>query len=60
MKLAAVKPSQLLGDREIITINGTRPFEDIVDPHADEKTIMDAIQMAEEQMHGMYELLLGY
>ena len=53
MKLSALKPSQLLGGRELITMNGTRPFEDVVDPHADEHVIMDAIEMAERRMHGM-------
>ena len=53
MKLAALKPSHLLGNREVITMNGTRPFEDVVDPHADEHVIMDAIEMAERRMHGI-------
>jgi len=53
MRLIALKPSHLLGDREIITMNGTRPFEDVVDPNLPEDEVMSKIQKAEERMQSM-------
>lgn len=53
MKLIALKPSHVLGDREIITMNGTRPFEDVVDPTLPEDEVMAKIQKAEERMQSM-------
>lgn len=53
MKLIALKPSHVLGDREIITMNGTRPFDDVVDPTLPEDEVMAKIQKAEERMQSM-------
>lgn len=50
MKLVGLKPSHVLGDRDIITMNGTRPFEDVVDVNLPEDEVMAKIQKAEERM----------
>ena len=51
MKLIALKPSHVLGNREVITMNGTRPFEDVVDTtNLPEDEVMAKIQEAEERM----------
>ena len=53
MKLLGLKPSHMLGDREVITMNGTRPFDDVIDTNLPEDEVMAKIQQAEERMHSM-------
>lgn len=53
MRLIALKPSHLLGNREVITMNGTRPFEDVVDTNLPEDEVMSKIHQAEERMQSM-------
>ena len=67
MRLVGLKPSHVLGNREIITMNGTRPFEDVVDTSLPEEEVMDKIQLAEERMQSrkvlylcMYILVLNH
>lgn len=50
MKLIGLKPSHMLGNREVITMNGTRPFEDVVDTSLPDDEVMAKIQAAEERM----------
>ena len=50
MKLIGLKPSHVLGNREIITMNGTRPFEDVVDTSLPDDEVMSKIEQAEERM----------
>ena len=58
MRLVGLKPSHVLGNREIITMNGTRPFEDVVDTSLPEEEVMDKIQLAEERMQSRKVLYL--
>ena len=53
MRLVGLKPSHVLGNREIITMNGTRPFEDVVDTSLPDEEVMNKIQQAEERMQRM-------
>ena len=53
MKLLGLKPSHVLGNRDVITMNGTRPFEDVVDTNLPEEEVMAKIQQAEDRMHSM-------
>lgn len=50
MKLIGLKPSHVLGNRAVITMNGTRPFEDVVDTNLPDDEVMSRIQKAEERM----------
>lgn len=58
MKLIGLKPSHMLGNREVITMNGTRPFEDVVDTSLPDDEVMAKIQAAEERMQSMKYFIL--